>query len=276
MTSRSWCYTINNYGEGDVEFVKRLPATRHVASKEIGESGTPHIQGSVTFTSPFRLSALKKLHATAHWEITKSVTHSEMYCMKADSEVIINVNNSKQGKRSDLESACEILKTEGLKKVAEECPTVFVKYHRGLNALKTITQTQPENFVKMDNLVLIGEPGIGKTRRAFEMYPDLYQVSIPHKKGQLWFDNYDGQDVILIDDFYGEIQYSLMLRLLDGYRMQVQTKGGFVNKNWTKVIITSNDHPEEWYLGRMEVRALKRRVTVEIMKHTDTVTEVSR
>lgn len=263
MVSKSWSYTINNYSEDDILFVKNISATRHICSKEVGESGTPHLQGSVTFPKTFRLSALKKLHPTAHWEITKSTLHSDNYCKKLGSEIIIDLNSRKQGHRSDLDTACQIVRNDGLKKAAEECPAVFVKFHKGLSALRAITHKPTENFVEMTNLVFFGEPGTGKTRKAFEMFPDLYQVSIPARGGQLWFDNYDGEKCILLDDFYGEIQYSLLLRILDGYRMQVQTKGGFVNKNWTTVIITSND-PIDWWYDR-DTKALHRRVTVEKM-----------
>lgn len=89
--SRSWCYTINNYKNEDIEFVKRLDCTTHVCAKEVGESGTPHLQGSITFTKCHRMSALKKLHPTAHWEVTKSIEHANNYCRKVGSEIVLDI-----------------------------------------------------------------------------------------------------------------------------------------------------------------------------------------
>lgn len=160
-----------------------------------------------------------------------------------------------------MEEACEILKTGTLRDVAEQCPTVFAKFHKGLAALKSITSKPTENWTKLEVIVKIGPPGCGKTRWAFENFPDLYRVSIPKKTGQLWFDGYEGQETILLDDFYGEIAYPTLLHLLDGYPMQVQIKGGFVWKNWKRVIITNNECLENWYPIR-QIGALQRRVTV--------------
>ena len=37
------------------------------------------------------------------------------------------------------------------------------------------------------------------------------------------------------------------MRLLDGYKLQLPIKGGFTYARWRRVIITSNDHPDDWY-----------------------------
>lgn len=89
--SRTWCYTINNPTNEDIEFVKRLDCTEHVCAKEIGEMGTPHLQGCITFPKPYRMSALKKLHPKAHWEATKSDEHAFNYCRKVGSEIIVDI-----------------------------------------------------------------------------------------------------------------------------------------------------------------------------------------
>lgn len=99
---RSWCYTINNPTEGDVEFVKNLICKRHVCTKEVGENGTPHLQGSITFPCAYRLSALKKLHSRAHWEKTIASEASFQYCLKEKSEIVVQVDNRRQGARNDI------------------------------------------------------------------------------------------------------------------------------------------------------------------------------
>lgn len=68
--SKTWIFTINNYTDDEVAFFRdRIDGvTRLVVSKEIGEAGTPHLQGYVTFKKAKRLSALKKIVPRAHWE----------------------------------------------------------------------------------------------------------------------------------------------------------------------------------------------------------------
>lgn len=64
---------------------------------------------------------------------------------------------------------------------------------------------------------------------------------------------------MIIDDFYGWIKYSTLLRLLDRYPMRVEYKGGQANFLAKTIIFTSNRHPSEWY--KMDNSALMRRIT---------------
>ena len=98
--------------------------------------------------------------------------------------------------------------------------------------------------------VYIGPPGTGKTRKAYIEDPNLYMLSIGTGASQLWFDNYDPlkHHTVLFDDFYGgAIKYPTLLRYLEGYRESLPIKGGTVQKNWNRVIITSNKPVAEWY-----------------------------
>ncbi len=106
--------------------------------------------------------------------------------------------------------------------------------------------------------VIWGEAGSGKTRMAVENNPNHYMLSVP-QAGNLWWDGYEGEDVLIIDDFYGGIQYALLLRILDGYQLRIPIKGGFTYALWTKIIITSNKDPREWY-QRGYTKALARRI----------------
>lgn len=103
---------------------------------------------------------------------------------------------------------------------------------------------------------------MGKSRRVLEAFPDAYIVETATTQGQVWWDNYEGEDVILFDDFYGGVKHAYLLRLLDGYRMQLPTKGAHTWKGWTKVFITSNKPPQEWYKDPKGWPALERRLDV--------------
>jgi len=58
--SKSWAFTANNYTDKDVQQFKDLECNYIVFGYEIAESGTPHLQGSVTFATAKRLTGLKK------------------------------------------------------------------------------------------------------------------------------------------------------------------------------------------------------------------------
>lgn len=274
MANKSWCYTLNNYEEADIEQFKAFECNRHRCAKEVGESGTPHLQGIITFGKSMRLSALKKLNERTHWEPCKVKEASLNYCTKG--EIIIDTKSGEQGKRTDLEDAIETLKKTGLKGVREEHATVYVKHHKGLKALLyDFEEDSIPKWCPPEVIVLWGKPGCGKTRRCMEIDENLYTVSNPSTNGALWFDGYTGQETILLDDFYGWVKYHELLRLLDGYRMRLQTKGGFTHKAWKRVLITSNEHPSQWY-HRGEWEALERRLSQIVRLDRETETEVAR
>ena len=107
-------------------------------------------------------------------------------------------------------------------------------------------------------LVYWGDSGTGKTRKAIEdSGSDFF---ILDQGERVWFDGYDGEKTLIVDDYYGWIKYGMLLRILDGHPYRAEIKGGFRWALWTRVIITSNKKPEDWYQQGL-TPALKRRIT---------------
>lgn len=88
--ARHWCYTWNNYSDTDVTRVETLTTIEpgkvvySLAGKEVGASGTPHLQGFISFKKQTSIVQAKKiLGFEAHLEICRSISHSIKYCKKA-------------------------------------------------------------------------------------------------------------------------------------------------------------------------------------------------
>lgn len=119
-------------------------------------------------------------------------------------------------------------------------------------SIQSAAQAETTWTGKPEIWVLWGDTRTGKSRLARAMAAEegwsLYKVPNPDG-GRIWFPNYAGEECILLDDFRcGWCSLSYLFDLLDGYPIQVQNKGGFVQKKWTKVIITCNDNPKvAWY-----------------------------
>lgn len=125
-----------------------------------------------------------------------------------------------------------------------------------IRALMTVKQISSKSIHRDVNvIVLVGAPGSGKSRWAYDNYPDLYS-----KPNGRWWDGYQGEKTILLDDFYGDFDYSLLLKVCDRYPLQVQVKGGFTPALWDTVIITSNARPQCWYPNIHDFGAFERRV----------------
>lgn len=256
MTSRTWVFTINNYTDEDLTMFENWQSDvkRLVVSKEIGESGTPHLQGAVTFNRAYRLTGLKKLHTRAHWEKALT-TDPTVYCVKEGSEVVINVNNQRQGSRTDLETIRTQL-TEGADpmEIATENFSQWVQYGRRFDDYRRLLRTQQVKDWNQprDVIVLWGTTGTGKTRSAMEHKPTLVEYD-----GK--FHGYDGQPVVLFDDFdWRNMPRSIFLRLTDRYPYTLRVMYG--TEPWLAgtIYITSNDNPADWYRGDP---AVQRRLT---------------
>ena len=86
IIGRTWCFTLNNYDITDITSIKNWPdVKRGVFGKELGESGTPHLQGCVTFNKPMALTGVKKLCGKSHWEKTSVQDAAFKYCLKEGS-----------------------------------------------------------------------------------------------------------------------------------------------------------------------------------------------
>lgn len=126
--------------------------------------------------------------------------------------------------------------------------------------------SKPRNF-KTQVTVLVGKTGVGKSRILAQTYPDAFWKST----GDKWFDDYDLQKEVIIDEFYGWLPYAQLLRLLDRYPMTVETKGGSVNFAPEKILIAANSMPDAWYNWNvnMQFSALKRRIDNMLIMEED-------
>lgn len=84
---RYWCFTLNNYENRDIDHLDHLLQKEcewFIFQEEVGENGTPHLQGTLCLKVRLRLTSLKCIDPRIHWEPTRSVTASIVYCQKQE------------------------------------------------------------------------------------------------------------------------------------------------------------------------------------------------
>jgi len=265
---RNWCFTLNNPTQEDSQ--KLLPVGSDVCQNgvkfikfqlEKGEEGTPHFQGLVIMNSRCRLKTMKKMSERAHWEPMKSLKGSLAYCEKSETRVDgpweRGVPPKVQGQRTDLETVARLVQDgASMTDVAEEYPVMIIKYHKGIQVLRNLVHEKRSWVTELH--IYTGATGTGKTRTAFELCENPFM-----KPSGDWWDGYDGNEDVIIDDFACNMPITELLRLADRYPMQVPIKGNFVQFVAKRIFITSNIPFENWYSCAREehVEALKRRVT---------------
>jgi len=249
MSSRRWCFTVNNYSLADETLIQGWDTKYLVYGHEVGDSGTPHLQGFVTFPKLYLLTGVKKLHATAHWEITKGTSlEASIYCKKEDPNPFERGTPPTPGKRTDLDDICAAAKAgASLKELSNLAPSTYVRNYRGIAHYKSL---HVSSYLHHDvrGVWFHGAPGTGKTHAALAMYPNAYM-----KDQNKWFDGYAGEAVIILDDFDfgGKCLGHKLKRWLDKYPCTAETKGGTVCLQHRVFIITSNYTPDRIF-GRVD------------------------
>nr|QXP07676.1 MAG: replication associated protein [Arizlama virus] len=257
--SRAWAWTIVRRDEDD-GLLPQLPVFKDIVIyykyqlERCPETGRLHYQGCCRLKESVTMSTVKLAIGVphAHLEIAKSWKDLVVYCGKAESRVDgpwEKGEPKKQGERNDIKAAFGLVQeVGGMKRVADEMPNVFIKYHKGLEAYRALALPS----MRREDLkvyVLYGTTGCGKTHKVHELFPDVYTVFDTKSP---WFDGYRGQDAILLDDFGGGVDQcsmniNFLKRVLDKYPIDVPIKGGSVGLRATKIFITTNIPFELWY-----------------------------
>lgn len=269
---RQTCWTINNWTPDELDWARSYPATLksvryHCFSQEVGENGTPHLQGYTAWTTTMSLETFKrKAGGRLHYEQNTqgSAVQNRSYCAGLVEKKGNKLNPTfeefgelpAQGDRTDWRKAVEQVRARlpVVDVIAEQphlLPTI-----RALERYASLSRQPPiDRDVRV--LYIEGPAGCGKTRAIREAYPDAYW-----KPEGEWWDGYEGQPVVVLDDYYSDIRYQQLLRVLDRYPLRLPVKGGFVPAEYTTVLITSNALLDEQYPNQLGKRrqALYRRV----------------
>lgn len=269
--ARDWCFT--SFKEEKPIFDEKAMLYIVYQREESPETKKLHYQGYVEMKYQVTMKRLKKIlkDDTIHLSIRMGKREeARKYCMKEDTRKEGPWEEGKwvdknPGRRTDIIEAKAMMdKGASYDMVNDEYPSICAKYPRYVD--RSIDSKRYKDLPtkrKVEVIVYYGEPGVGKTGRVYyeEKEEDVYPLENPGKKN-LWFDGYEGQSVLLIDDFDGWMELSLLKHILDIYKRKYQVKGNFVTGCWKKVYITANVHPSLWFrCSDVDYRALERRFT---------------
>lgn len=264
-------------------------------SYEKGDSGTVHYQGYMQLVNKCKFQALKnKVRPFEFWVAPAggNVKQSQEYISHtgkhANKKGLLAGpwsfgTSTTSGERTDMQGLTEaILAGKTMKQLARTHTSMLVKHFS--NTQKTIQLLNDKKRTWMTELyIFTGIPGSGKSHRAHEEgqqwlndngYGDQtpYDVMLPAKKGDpVWWQDYEGQAVVIIDDFYGTgISCDGMKTLIDKYSAKVNLKNGHCEFLARRVYITSNTGwtnwwPESLLSNESNKEAILRRITEVVL-----------
>lgn len=263
--AKHWCFTINNYDEAIQLHLRSIVprvALYLVFGREVGQSGTPHLQGYAQFSTRRSLAFVKRnLSAQGHYEIARGTPQeASSYCKKDDDFEEFGELQPGQGHRTDLARVAQLVKDgSSTRQIADEHPEAVIRYANGIGKLRLLCRPPTRETPPLIQ-VFWGRTGLGKTRRVHDL-ESVEELWI-HPGGP-WFDGYDAHPAVLFDDFDGGwFKLGYLLKLLDRYNFQVPIKGGHIWWAPLRIYITSNIDPKLWYQGAQDAQAnaLQRRL----------------
>lgn len=260
---RHWMGTIP-VAEGSEEFNTTTFPNEVVYSRgqqEVGANGFRHWQIIIYLRKPQRLSWLKsRIHGTAHWEQTRS-SACESYVWKEDTYVEgtryeFGTKPFRRNEPKDWDRVLEQAKKGDLEGIPAD---IVVRYYSSIIRIRQ----DFDRCVGIQKTVNVywGATGVGKSRTAWEQAGLDAYAKDPLSK---WWDGYQGEKHVVMDEFRGIISVAHLLRWFDRYPIRVEVKGSSRPLLAETVWITSNLHPSDWYpeLDEETKKALMRRLTV--------------
>lgn len=268
MRSRNYCFTINNYTTEEVDKIKNFDCEYVIMGFEGKDEGcTPHVQGYVELNNGMAITALKKkFNNRAHYE-TRRGTNVEAsdYCKK-EGDFWYKGELKQQGERKDLvRLAEEISNGKTVDEIALENPVAYHMYGRTMSKLEDLRLRNTTRTEMTQGYWFHGSTGTGKSHTAMEIAEGKSVYYWINDNG--WWDGYTGQEVVIMNDFRGNVPYNELLQMVDKWPYSVRRRGKepmpFTSKT---VIITSSLKPEVVYNGinqKDSIEQLERRFVIK-------------
>lgn len=252
MSSRNWCFTLNNYSPEEEESIQNLDTKYLVYGREIGEALTPHLQGTVVFHDKIRLTAAKKRIPRAHFERTKVLHKSIEYCKK-DGNVFEKGEmplTMSQAAKKGIAERWDLARQGRF----EELPPENIKTYEYIFR-KNLPCRDRDQLL---NEWRYGESGAGKSSGVRKEYGESLYVKDTTK----WWDGYAGEETVLIEDWDPKTTEYLSRYLKiwsDHYCFKAEVKGGSMEIRPRRIVVTSQYPIDGCFLESNDLSAIARR-----------------
>lgn len=255
LTSRKWVFTSFkidiNWGDIFSEY-SDIIRFLIVGKETCPKTKKMHWQGYFQFYEPQRMTKFQFIiEDKCHLESQRGTNfQASSYCMK-DGVYQTYGLQSKQGARTDMEHLRKMI-IDGSKHMDcyKEHFSSYLRYRSYFDKYReTFLKEQGKKFRNVEVEILSGPTRSGKTRKYLYTKDNKYNENVfkINCNNIDWFDGYQGEPILILDEFKNQIQLTKMLELLEGHICRLPIKGAHTYALWTKVVVTTNLKKSEIY-----------------------------
>lgn len=262
-TSKARSYFVTFWKQDYPRALPTKPQVQYMCTCEDStKDGKWHGHAFIYYKNPVTMKAVKKLFGdNCHLEKPHRNSECINYVLDTTKRKHDFQEFGKKPMDNGVHAMEEVLECKDVTEVMETMPDTYVKFRKGIIDLMEHKKSKERYFKPPEVIYIYGSTGKGKTRRAFEDGA----VNVTYENG--FFSDWKDARVICIEEFRGQIPYSEMLKLLDGYHNYyfVNIKGGQKFIDLDKIYITSPYSVEDCYPRQNQkidsIEQIKRRIT---------------
>lgn len=265
---RHFVFTLNNYKDKDETYLSTLECKYIVWGYEYAPTtGTPHLQGFISFRDGKTDSAVRKLLPGCFIEPARGTpAEASAYCKKEQPFFEAGELPVDKPKGHDW----DVIRRDAENGNWSNIPAdIVIRYPRNLQLLRSIAigRSQLLDLPRLANWWVHGPTGTGKSR-GIRRAASALGYSIYLKECNKWWDGYDGEPVVLLEEFE-PLHVALLSGSLklwgDHYPFRCEVKGGGLCIRPQHIIVTSNYDMETLFAMSGQLLPLQRRYqTVDI------------
>lgn len=284
--SRKWQLTFNNPEEHGFTHAAIMEVVQSLASvlywcmcDEVGSEGTYHTHLYLVFQNPKAHTVIANAFPGAHRESVRGTSQQnrdyvlkdgEKYNKQPDGTYDYVDSSGKQhkgtnysdtfiewgefprehqGKSKDVEVIYAMLKDGASNlEIVDSVPSAMLNLEKVDRTRSMLRDAEfASKWRELTVTYIFGKTGSGKTRSVIDKfgYSNCYRVT-DYKHP---FDTYDGQDVLIFEEFRGGLKHGDMLNFLDGYPLLLPCR--YFNRQacYTQVFLITNIPPDQQYLN---------------------------
>jgi len=270
---KGWVFTLNNYNDVDESSLKSLvvngAATYVTYGREVAPgTGTRHLQGYIQLTDKKSTRQVKLLLGQKpHFEQRLgTIDQAVAYCHK-DGDFVEHgtkpLSPSEKGQaggkaeKDRWRTILTLAKEGDLQRLERDFPRETIQLKPRLLSLhapirKLIDGDLPHEW-------WVGDTGTGKSRLAWELYPNHYAKTL-----NKWWDGYTFEDVVIIEEWSpkNDCTASFLKIWADRYPFTCEVKGAMLPMiRPKKIIVLSNYTIDQCFLHKEDAEPMKRRFT---------------